>query len=217
MRAGPEVNGAAAPASSPARTRLRIIRAAQEVFGRSGYGGGRTLDVASIARVTERTVFRHFPTKAELFLAAAVEPFQTYIKTFVDEWEDREHGVLTVWDETRGFYAGLFDILDTYRGLVVALIATREFEDHAGDAFSNLDAAVAELLTAAESTLAIESAARGLAGVPAVNVRFMLMLAISAVVLGDWILSRHADPDREQMLDDVTRFTLYGLGARPEA
>jgi AcrR family transcriptional regulator len=213
----PEVGDTAPPASSPAQTRLQIIRAAQEVFGRSGYAGGRTLDVAATARVTERTVFRHFPTKAELFLAAAVEPFQAYIKTFVDEWKDREHGVLSVWDETRGFYAGLFDILDTHRGLVVALIAAREFEDHSRDAFSNLDAAVAELLSAAESTMATESAARGLSGVPAVNVRFMLMLAISAVILGDWIFQRDAHPDREQMLDDVTQFTLYGLGARPDA
>lgn len=213
----PEVGDTAAPGSSPAQTRLQIIRAAQAVFGRSGYAGGRTLDVAATARVTERTVFRHFPTKAELFLAAAVEPFQVYITSFVDLWKDREHGVLSVWDETRGFYAGLFDILDTHRGLVVALIAAREFEDHSRDAFSNLDAAVAELLSAAESTLAAESAARGLSGVPAVNVRFMLMLAISAVILGDWIFPRDAHPDREQMLDDVTQFTLYGLGARPDS
>jgi AcrR family transcriptional regulator len=214
MRAGPDVTDGFAPASSPAQTRLQIIRAAQVVFGRSGYAGGRTLDIAATARVTERTVFRHFPTKAELFIAAATEPFDAYIRAFVDEWSHREHGVVDAWDETRNFYAGLFDVLYTYRGLVVALIAAREFEDRSVAGFPTLDAAIVDLLAAAEATLATESQARGFRGSPAVNLRLMFGLALSVSVHGDWLFYHNEDADREQMLDEVTAFTLYGLGTR---
>jgi AcrR family transcriptional regulator len=44
-----------------------ILQAATEVFGSRGYRGARTADIAAQARVTERTLFRYFPTKEKLY------------------------------------------------------------------------------------------------------------------------------------------------------
>lgn len=57
-----------------------ILRAATRIFGAKGYEGARTADIAAAAGVTERTLFRYFPTKdalyrrvmAPAFLAAAI-------------------------------------------------------------------------------------------------------------------------------------------------
>ena len=44
-----------------------ILQAATQVFGAKGYRGARTADIASSAGVTERTLFRYFPSKEKLY------------------------------------------------------------------------------------------------------------------------------------------------------
>jgi TetR/AcrR family transcriptional regulator len=44
-----------------------IVKAATRLFGEKGYEGTRTADIAAAARVTERTLFRYFPTKEVLY------------------------------------------------------------------------------------------------------------------------------------------------------
>lgn len=66
---------APAPAPAPARsscrnvpeTRESIIRAACAVFGREGYAGSSIAVIAVAAKVAKRTVYNHFPDKAQLF------------------------------------------------------------------------------------------------------------------------------------------------------
>lgn len=199
--------------TAPADTRERILRAAQQVFGDCGYAGGRTLDIATTAGVTERTLFRYFPTKAELFGAAVVEPFHAYIQDFVEDWRQREHGVRSAWEEAYAFYDGLFELLETHRGLVVALIAARAHDDASRSLFPALDSDLADQLTSAEAILRTEGAARGFTGDAATHVRLMFGLAITACVHGDWLFPADQRPTREHLLRATTSFTLYGLGA----
>jgi AcrR family transcriptional regulator len=64
-----------------------IIGAATRLFGEKGYDGTRTAQVAAMAGVTERTLFRYFPTKKALYrrvmfpaiLAAALPRELTHI------------------------------------------------------------------------------------------------------------------------------------------
>jgi TetR/AcrR family transcriptional regulator len=44
-----------------------ILRAAARLFSEKGFAGTRTADIAAAARVTERTLFRYFPTKEALY------------------------------------------------------------------------------------------------------------------------------------------------------
>jgi TetR/AcrR family transcriptional regulator len=44
-----------------------IVRAAEEIFGAKGYAGARTAEIAAAAGVTERTLFRYFKSKDELY------------------------------------------------------------------------------------------------------------------------------------------------------
>lgn len=44
-----------------------IVRAATRVFGAKGYAAARTAEIARAAGVTERTLFRYFPSKQRLY------------------------------------------------------------------------------------------------------------------------------------------------------
>jgi TetR/AcrR family transcriptional regulator len=44
-----------------------ILRAAEDLFSQSGYAGTTTAEIARTAQVTERTLFKYFPSKQELF------------------------------------------------------------------------------------------------------------------------------------------------------
>ena len=44
-----------------------ILAAATQLFGDRGYDGARTADIAAAAGVTERTLFRYFPSKDRLY------------------------------------------------------------------------------------------------------------------------------------------------------
>jgi len=44
-----------------------ILTAATRLFGRKGYEGSRTAEIAAAAGVTERTLFRYFPSKEDLY------------------------------------------------------------------------------------------------------------------------------------------------------
>lgn len=54
--------------------RRRIIEAAQKVFAHTSLQGARTRDLARAAEVNQATLFEHFASKEDLFIAAVVQP-----------------------------------------------------------------------------------------------------------------------------------------------
>lgn len=65
--AGSPADGA--PADQREATRRRLIDAAIRRFRRDGYDATTAASIAADAGVTERTFFRHFPTKADVLVA----------------------------------------------------------------------------------------------------------------------------------------------------
>lgn len=55
------------------KIKARILAAAADLFSRSGYSGVSTREIASLARVNEVTIYRHFPRKRDLYLAVLAE------------------------------------------------------------------------------------------------------------------------------------------------
>ena len=59
----------------PAEVRAALLAEASRSFAAKGFGGSRTAEIAASAGASESTLFAHFPTKADLFAAATLEPF----------------------------------------------------------------------------------------------------------------------------------------------
>jgi AcrR family transcriptional regulator len=58
------------PGVTAAETRERLLRAAADVFAERGYDGTRVADIAAAAGVSNGALYAHFPSKAELLVAA---------------------------------------------------------------------------------------------------------------------------------------------------
>jgi AcrR family transcriptional regulator len=74
---GPAAGGAdalgTATTARGAATRGRLLQAARDVVAEVGYPHATTRAIAEAAGVAEGTIYRHFPDKATLFLAAVVD------------------------------------------------------------------------------------------------------------------------------------------------
>jgi AcrR family transcriptional regulator len=57
------------PNQDPADTRRRILDSAAALFAKSGFSGTVTHEISHLAGVNESTLFRHFPSKLELYIA----------------------------------------------------------------------------------------------------------------------------------------------------
>jgi TetR/AcrR family transcriptional regulator len=70
--------------------RHQLIRVAIALFSKKGFSGTTTKEIARIAGVTEAIIFRHFPTKDDLYAAILDEKAK---KLEFDEWlkEMRDH------------------------------------------------------------------------------------------------------------------------------
>lgn len=67
--------------------RLGILKAAREVFARTGLQGARTRDLAKAAGINQATLFIHFESKEELFAAAVLQPLVALFEEIRERYE----------------------------------------------------------------------------------------------------------------------------------
>jgi AcrR family transcriptional regulator len=170
--------------------RARILEVARERFAERGYRGTTTAELAEAAGVAEKTLFRHFPAKADLFREAVIAPFGAFVEAYLAGWEDRPPGIDVV-DEVHGFFAGLLEALLANRDIVLAVEASR---------FSELQADLDGLLEQLERILEGQAAGRGYVFDAAIVARMMFELAVLAAF-------QPGEPD----LDALANLVVYGV------
>jgi len=75
-----------APRLDKVRTREQLLEAAEAVFGEAGLKGATTKEIARVAGIHETTLFRHFSSKEDLFLAVVKKSMDQAAELFQDNF-----------------------------------------------------------------------------------------------------------------------------------
>ncbi|MEL6161274.1 MAG: TetR/AcrR family transcriptional regulator [Cyanobacteria bacterium J06554_11] len=71
--------------SKEEETQAKILKAAQKLFARRGYGGTTTRDLAQAAGVAEGTLFRHFENKKAILVEVATQGWMEILTDLLTE------------------------------------------------------------------------------------------------------------------------------------
>lgn len=196
----------------PAEVRALLLDAAAFVFAAKGFRGGSTAEIATAAGVSESALFRHFNTKADLFAAAAVEPFIAFMDDFARTWERRRAEGIAPGTLMREFVTELYDRVAESREIVQALLVSG---DDAG-----VDAAQRALNGMFDTFRGIGehwSRTRGI-HIPGLEIheRILVGTVTSMVLFDRWFLcDDRGDPlPREAAIDALVDFAHHGAVQR---
>jgi len=193
-----------------AKNRERLLQAASELFSQRGYRGTTTRDVAEAAGITERTLFRHVPSKAALFREAVIAPVEAFVTSFSQAWADRPQGARDTEVEVREFFANLLAVIEGERHLLLALMAALAYESEDED-FPELQHTLSPMLSTLDRIFAVEAELRGWTLDPVVGVRMIVGMALAVTVHADWLFADQKTPRREALVEQLTQLTTWGL------
>lgn len=196
-----------------ARNRERLLSAAIEVFALRGYRGTTTRDVAAAAGITERTLFRHVPSKAALFREAVAGPVEAFFTEFSESWAARPRGSRDSATEIHEFLEKLIGVLEGERALLQAFMAAISVED--ADDLGDLRVSFAPLLDSLSGIFDVEAEIRGWTIDRDIAIRMIVGMALSATVHREWLFGGGPQPPAEHLIDQLTRMTLWGLEGGP--
>lgn len=196
------------------RNRVELMRAASDLFARRGYRGTTTKDVAAAAGITERTLFRHVPSKAALFQQAVVEPMAAFVEDFVTGWQARPVGSRDVELEVREFFDNLLTALGSEHNLLVALMASVPEADEDAESIPEVESTLAPLMDHLTRIFAVEAHERDWHLEPAIAPRLIVGMAFSVILHSRWLFAGHAMPDKAQLVDQLTKLTTWGLAGQ---
>jgi len=193
-----------------AKNRERLLLAASEMFAQRGYRGTTTRDIADAAGITERTLFRHVPSKAALFRQAVIAPVEAFVVDFRLSWSDRPRGSRDAELEIREFFENLLSVIESERHLLLALMACLAYESDDAD-FPELQDTLAPLLGTLDDIFAVEAGIRGWSLDPVIGVRIIVGMALAVTIHTDWLFAGHKQPRRAALVEQLTKLTTWGV------
>lgn len=186
--------------------RALILRAARAAFAEHGFAGATTRDIAERAGATEALIFRHFGSKAGLFEAAILMPFEELIRSFLAKAGDMpdRHAA------NDRFVAAFYPFLRANADLLHALARSGALAQQSRPA--GLDTYFA---LAAERLRAQYDREGARAEVdPALAVRLCFGMVASAILLESWFFGDHA-PAEPVAVDALSRMLFKALAPMP--
>jgi AcrR family transcriptional regulator len=199
----------------PKEVRALLLDGATRVIGEKGLAAS-TKEIAAAAGVSENSLFRHFPTKAELIVAAVVDPFVRFVEMFREAWEGQRHSPLD--DDAMGYLLveDLYQSLKERRGLVAAF-AMAAMDPAAAQMRERLAAALDELFAVLRE-IGEERSTVGQGFDPTaveLTIRLHVAMIMSTVVMADVFLPHDPRPDDPTLIKHMTEVVLYGVPRAP--
>ena len=193
---------------SSADIRAELLAAAGHLFATRGWAGTSTKEIATRANTYETSLYTHFGSKAGIFSAAVVEPFQQFIESFRVTLA-RDHGAP---DEhlARTFVRDLYGTLEEHREAATAFILAMqdpEAEEALRQARESLQSVFDDLYASGRTRA--ELVGEPGPGRPLTQ-RLMVGTVVAATVFAPWLLS--GEPaSADDVQDAIVELFLYGI------
>ncbi|MGY4102970.1 TetR/AcrR family transcriptional regulator [Nocardia sp. R16R-3T] len=192
-------------------SRRLLLVAAGEVFGANGYRGSTTKEIALHAGVSEMTLFRHFPSKAELFDSAVLEPVREFVAA---QLVDRVSGANTGTTEEKvlSFVSALLDlVLEPSHPL---LTVTAEINQPSGDdeVLEKARDTMTAFLARFEAEMQSRTMRYGFETDPVLVPRMILAAVLSVAEHRSWLLP--VTVGRATLASEMAKFIVWGLSGR---
>jgi AcrR family transcriptional regulator len=179
-------------------TRDKVLASAATVFARYGYDGASIAEIAAAAGVTGGAIYAHFPSKAELFVAALHAHGSREVEELL-HLDGPGHGAIRMIQD-RGLSLVRRD--DEESSLIVeAIVAAKRHPDVAtllAAEFTANEAGLTELLEAAQAAGTIDTTVR----IEAVS-RFLVMLSLGSLLVRAMDLSPVDEDDWSALITDL--------------
>lgn len=195
-----------------AEVRSLILESASGLFAVNGYHKTTSRQIAAAAGVSERLIYFHFTSKANLFEQAVVAPFTSFMEAFIDDWRryaDAPHDLEYV---ARLWIGGMYDLLRKHRQLVLALLTADAYEKEVSGGLSGKESPIAAIHRLTEEIMSAEFEKRGYDGRDlrlTVRLPFATLLA-TAVFDGPVLAGIRRRPSRDTIVEEMTLLTVYG-------
>lgn len=188
-----------------------LIEAAARSFARKGFGGTTTADIAADCGVAESVLFRHFGSKANLYTAATVDPFQDAIKGFREFWEGGGRALDDNTPVMHAYVAELYDRIHAQRDVVLAMFFAARDPDGSDVQPRQEFAALLDELDALGSSWA----QRRDLDVPRLwlRTRISVAMVMAMALFDDWFLPAgppNGPVDRDTIIDELAGVATRG-------
>jgi AcrR family transcriptional regulator len=196
--------------------RRAVLAAARELFTERGYTGVTTQEIATLAQVSETSVFRHFGSKRNLFERAIFEPFQDWVTTYLASWDRANRSPASLEQQSRAYVTDTYDLLAGSRGLIRSMIASSALEVEGLPSGTDGHRPIRGILLRLEDQLAELAERNSLPGLDieiTVPSTFGMVLAFST--LPDWMFDGPGSaPSRVRLINEMAALMTFGVTAR---
>ncbi len=195
--------------------RRAVLAAARELFSSRGYAGVTTQEIATLAQVSETSVFRHFSSKRNLFEGAIFEPFQDWVTTYLASWDRSNRSPASLEQQSRAYVTDTYDLLAGSRGLIRSMIASSALEVEGFPTVAD-GRSLQGIFLRLEDQLAELAERNGLPGLDieiTIPSTFGMVLALST--LPDWMFDgSESTPSRARLINEMAALMTFGITAR---
>ena len=196
--------------------RALILESARVLFAANGYHKTTSREIAAAAGVSERLIYFHFTSKANLFQEAVVAPMTSFMDAFIEEWRSCADTPQDLEFVARRWIGGMYDLLRQHRQLVLALLMADAYESEVASSLSGKDSPIAAIHTLTEEIMSAEYAKRGYAAPDlrlTVRLPFGILLA-TAVFDGPVLAGMGRRPSRDTLVEEMVSLVIYGANGR---
>lgn len=189
--------------------RHNFIAAAQELFAERGYARTTTRDIAHKAQSSEVLLFRYFQSKANLFREAVVNPFDSFLRTFLEAQSSGTGPGPFAGSED--FVDRLFGVVNDHRNILFTLISTHLYEAGAPEEQVNAGG-FKEYFQVAVERIEAELNVLGVTPVvsPDISSRISFISVVATALFHDWIFSG-TGIDRDNVVVALNKFIISGM------